>query len=443
MKTTMSEPVVERVMPQNLEAERIVLGSVFYDNNVFLEVATLKPEDFFHEANRLIFRTMAEMSDMHQPIELVLVVDELRRREKLEAVGGAAYIGSLTDSLNRASNVSHYAEIVREKSLLRSAIHMAYRIQEMALGSAAVAETVMDEASQAINDLALTSAAAENEGKTHREAALSLLKSFEENSQLRVMTGVEKLDNMTGGFRATELVTLTAGTGVGKTLFAQQIRRMACDAGLHSMYCSAEMTAEHLLSRELATQAKVAHKFMRVPEKLNRAEFNALMDVALHECDKCRILDVELSLSKIRIAARRRKRATGLDLVIVDYDELVDAPGQTETDQQRNLIRGLKLIGTELRIPVIVISQLRKSLNAEDAARPSLEKIYGSGAKSKHSSFILYLDRPFVRELQGDKTEAKLFVLKARDGQTGQIPLSFNLSTLRFTQGIFAEPEQV
>jgi len=189
---------------------------------------------------------------------------------------------------------------------------------------------------------------------------------------------------------------------------------------------------EPALSRELATEAGVPHWKMRSPELLSAEEYKALVAASAHECTKCRILDGELSLNRIRLAARRKKRATGLDVLIVYYDELVDAPGKNEFEQQRNLIRGLKSIAVELRIPVIVISQLRKSLDKNEAKKLTLERIYGSGTKSKHSSFVIFIDREWVRELKGDERKSRICILKARDGRLGQIDAIFNLQTLRF-----------
>ena len=122
-------------------------------------------------------------------------------------------------------------------------------------------------------------------------------------------------------------------------------------------------------------------------------------------------------------------------MIVFDYDELIDAPGETELDQQRTLVRAAKSLGVELKCAVILISQLRKALNKEDAERPSLQRLYGTGAKAKHSTFVIFADRPWVREMQGDEKEAKLFILKSRDGKTGPISAVFDIRKLRFNDG--------
>lgn len=145
---------------------------------------------------------------------------------------------------------------------------------------------------------------------------------------------------------------------------------------------------------------------------------------------------------RIRKVARQMKSQTGLDLLIVDYDELVEAPGESEFDQQRYVVRSGKSLAMELACPVIVISQLRKSLQGEDRKRPTLQKLYGSGAKAKHSSIVIYVDRPFVQELAGDETEARIVIAKNRDGKVGAIDARFNLKTLRFESLPKPQPEQ-
>ncbi len=192
------------------------------------------------------------------------------------------------------------------------------------------------------------------------------------------------------------------------------------------------MLATHLKRRELAAAANVQPGKMRRDDLLTSDDRRALLEAASNECKVCKILDGELALARIRRAARKMNKQAGLDLLVLDYDELIDAPGKDEFDQQRNLVRGAKSLGMELRCAVILISQLRKPLSGEDATRPTLQRIYGSGSKTKHASVVILADRQYVRELQGDETEAQLFVLKNRDGRTGRIKATFDIRKLRF-----------
>lgn len=187
------------------------------------------------------------------------------------------------------------------------------------------------------------------------------------------MTGIEGLDKVTGGFLSGELVNFTAETDVGKTLLAQQTRLYARTSGIHTLFASAEMDVEHLLSRDLPTAAGVRRFKLRQSEKLNREDLRALLEAAAHQCEHCRVLDGAISIARIRRTARQMRNSRGLDLIIIDYDELVEARGDTELDQQRNVAVGAKRLAVEFRIPVIVISQLRKLLKGE--VRPVCDRL--------------------------------------------------------------------
>jgi replicative DNA helicase len=200
------------------------------------------------------------------------------------------------------------------------------------------------------------------------------------------------------------------------------------------LFCTGEMSRAHLASRELATASGVMPIKMRRDDLLTKEDWDALGTAASHQCKKCRILDGELSLSRIRRAARKMKARTGLHLLILDYDELIEAEGKTEFEQQRVIARGAKSMAQEFHCVVILISQLRKTTQNEDAGKPTLQRLYGNAAKQKFASFIILADRPYVRELEGDEKAAELQLLKSRDGKTGRIKATFNVKSLRFEE---------
>ena len=274
----------------------------------------------------------------------------------------------------------------------------------------------------------------DDDGTPYFDSASEALSTAREGARLKIYTDIPKLDAWTGGFREGELIVLTAETGTGKSLFAAQIRARACRDGYLALFCSGEMSRAHLASRELATASGVTPIKMRRDDLLTEEDFEALVTAASHQCKKCRILDGELSLSRIRRAARKMKARTGLDLLILDYDELIEAEGKTEFEQQRVIARAAKSMAQELHCAVILISQLRKTTQGEDAGKPTLQRLYGNAAKQKFASFIVLADRPYARELEGDEKEAELQLLKSRDGKTGRIKATFNVKSLRFEE---------
>jgi replicative DNA helicase len=420
-------------MPADHHSERAVLGGIFYGHLRALELLDLlRPEDFQNDANRRVFKSVRRLFESGIRPDILAVSDDLTKEGELEAVGGMAYLSTLLDSRDVSVDLPAAVYRIRQLSANRNLIHILHGLQELAFDSQGNVAELLDTAIQSLSAQARAIDETDDMGVSHFDAATRKLSELKEGPRIKIFTGVDKLDRLTGGFRESELITLTADTGVGKTLLASQTRAISCRQGHHSLYCSAEMTAAHLKGRELAANAGVAPIKMRREDLLTPEDWKSLIEAASHECKHCKILDGELSLSRIRRAARRMKKTDGLDLIVFDYDELIDAPGETELDQQRTLVRAAKSLGVELHCVVILISQLRKALNKEDAKRPSLQRLYGTGAKAKHSSFVIFADRPWVREMRGDEKEAKLFILKSRDGQTGPVSAAFDIRKLRF-----------
>jgi replicative DNA helicase len=318
----------------------------------------------------------------------------------------------------------------------RQAVHIAENIQELALQQSGSVESLLDSAVETFSSLARNLENTEDDGTPYFDSASQALAVAREGARLKVYTDVDKLDQWTGGFREGELVVLTAETGTGKSLFAAQIRARACRDGYLALFCSGEMSRTHLASRELAAESGVMPLKMRRDDLLKQEDFEALVTAASHQCKKCRILDGELSLPRIRRAARKMKARAGLDLLILDYDELIEAEGKTEFEQQRVIARAAKSLAIELKCAVILISQLRKTTQGEDAGKPTLQRLYGNAAKQKFASFIILADRPYVRKLTGDEKAAELKLLKSRDGKTGRIKAKFNVKSLRFEEAL-------
>ncbi len=430
----MGEVTMEKPVPQSAELERGVLGAVLAGHRQRSELLDiLRVSDFFDLRHAALFPVMIALHNEGIAPDLLAVHDELLRIGKSEDVGGAPYLSSISDGIPLAGDMLHATSRLRQMAVYRQTLHEAEKIRSLVLSQVDSPLKVIDAAIERLSALARDMENTQDDGHTHFDAASRALLELGQNPGPKIYTDVDQLDRIVGGFRSGELVIITAETGNGKTLLAQQTRARACRDGFHSLFCSGEMLAPHLKRRELAAVADVAPSKMRREDLLNAEDRRALIEAASHECKRCRILDGELELSRIRRAARKMKKQSGLDCLILDYDELIEAPGKDEFDQQRNLVRAAKSLGMELRCAVILISQLRKSLSGEDAARPTLQRVYGSGSKTKHASIVILADRKYVRELQGDETEAQIFILKNRDGRTGLVKATFDIRKLRFS----------
>jgi replicative DNA helicase len=439
---------LERPLPQSNELERAVLGAILAGHEQRSELLdTIRREDFFtvshaETPHAALFSLMVGLQAEGIEPDLLAVHDASLRTGQLDKVGGTAYLSSIADGIPLRGDMMQAARRLRQMSVYRQAIHAADAIKELAFEQSASPVAFLDSAIERLSSLARDMASAQDDGMTHFDATGQMLFELGQDSGPKIYTDLDQLDRIVGGFRPGELVIITAETGSGKTLLAQQTRARACRDGFHSLFCSGEMLAPHLKRRELAAVADVAPSKMRREDLLTADDRRALIEAAVHECKKCRILDGELELSRIRRAARKMKKISGLDCLILDYDELIEAPGKDEFDQQRNLVRAIKTLGMELRSAVILISQLRKPLSGEDVAKPTLQRIYGSGSKTKHASIVILADRKYVRELQGDETEAQIFILKNRDGRTGRVKAKFDIRRLRFDDADGDSPDE-
>jgi replicative DNA helicase len=426
---------IEKPLPNDGLMERAVLGAILAGHQQAGELLNiLKPEDFFDQRHRKVARAVLALYEAGTRPDLLAVHDELVRSGELDSVDGAAYIASMVDGIVLKSDVLYVLRGLRRMASFRQAVYLAENIKTLALEQAGGVESLLDSAVEKFSSLARDLENTEDDGTPYFDSAIEALSVAREGARLKIYTDIDKLDQWTGGFREGELIVLTAETGTGKSLLAAQIRARSCRDGYHALFCSGEMSKSHLAGRELASTSGVTPIKMRREDLLTEEDFVALVDAASHQCKKCRILDGELSLSRIRRAARKMKARTGLELLILDYDELIEAEGKTEFEQQRVIARAAKSLAIELKCAVILISQLRKTTAGEDAGKPNLQRLYGSAAKQKFASFIILADRPYVRELVGDEKEAELQLLKSRDGKTGRIKATFNIKSLRFEE---------
>lgn len=427
---------MEKPLPHDDLHERIVLGSILGGHRKAAEILdSIRADDFFNSQHRKIASAVIALKEAGETPNLIKTYEALSSSGQLEAAGGIGYVSSLTDGIPTSGDSALFScKTIRKLAASVEIVLVSNTMKTLAFENRDHPEQILDQYIEKLSGIARDIESSEDDGISYFDAAYKALAELRQGPRVKIFTDVDKLDQWTGGFREGELVLVTAETGTGKSLLAAQIRARACRDNFHTLFCSGEMLAAQLAKRHLAPEADVEPIKMRREDLLTPEDFEALVEAASHQCKKCQILDGELELSRIRRAARKMRNRDGLELLVLDYDELIEAPGKDEFEQQKQIARKAKSIAMELHCVVILISQLRKSLSGEDRAKPSLQRLYGSGAKIKHASYVIFADRPYLEQMQGDEKEAKLFILKSREGKTGKIEATFNIRKLRFEE---------
>jgi replicative DNA helicase len=441
-----SDTTLERPLPQNLEAERSILGAVLLDNHALnAAVEKLRTDDFFLPQHRRIFERMVQLGEKQQAIDTVTLMEDLSRRGELEAAGGVAYLSTLADGLPRVTNVEHYARIVKEKSVLRSLIYSASAIQEQALEAADDADVILDRAESKILQLAEDRVRAGLIGVKDlvKENFERLEKIFSEGRRITgLATGYPGLDNETAGLQPSELIILAARPSMGKTALALNIaENVALRQREPVAIFSLEMSKESLLLRLLASEARVdAHKFRT--GHMNREDWGKVTS-ALSNLGEAPIwIDDSASSTVLEMGAkaRRLKRDRGLSLMVVDYLQLVvpsnSGRGTNRQEEVSSMSRALKGLAKELKVPIVVLSQLTRAPEREER-RPQLADLRESGAIEQDADVVLFINRPnfYKTDLpEEDRAKAEIIIAKQRNGPTGNLNFVFLSRHTRFEE---------
>jgi replicative DNA helicase len=439
-----SESVLERPLPNNLEAERSVLGAVLLDNNALnAAIENLRAEDFFLDQHRRVFTQMIALSESQQAIDLITLTEELHRHGDLEAAGGAPYLASLADGMPRVSNIEHYARIVKEKALLRNLIHATHNIQQRAFEGEDGADAVLDNAESSIFALA------EDRVRVGllpikdivRDNFERLEKIFREGKSITgISSGYAELDKLTSGLQPSELLILAARPSQGKTALALNLaENIGIRAGLPVAIFSLEMSKESLLQRLLASVAQIdAHKFRT--GHLSREDWSRMTEaLGIISSSPLWIDDAgSISVLEIGAKARRLKRDKGLSLLIVDYLQLITARGRFGNRQEEvsSISRALKGLAKELQIPVLVLSQLTRAPERDERG-PQLSDLRESGAIEQDADVVMFIYRPdfFKAGATPEEREAtELRIAKQRNGPTDTVKFVFRSRLTRFEE---------
>ena len=437
--------MTDRTLPHNLEAEKCVLGAILIDNPAFNQAAeVIDAQDFFRDAHRRIFEKMVVLTDRNQPVDLVTIKDELTRSGELDDVGGPAYIASLTDGVPRSANVEYYARIVKEKSTLRRLIQSANDVLGRAYDAEEDADNLLDEAERSIFQIA------EHRLRTGFvplgdlvSKGYELIEKLQEHKGLvtGVPTGFVDLDEMTSGLQKSDLIIVAARPSMGKTSLVLNIAlHCGIEAGKTVGIFSLEMSREQLFLRMLTSEARVdAHRFRG--GYLGEQDYERLVAAfaRLHEA-KVFIDDTpSVGILEMRAKARRLKLEHGLDLLVVDYLQLMQGRGRFENRQQElaAISRALKILAKELEVPIVALSQLSRAPESRGDHRPQLSDLRESGALEQDADVVLFIFREDMYGADGERRPeaegtAELIIGKQRNGPTGTVRVAFLKQYTRF-----------
>jgi replicative DNA helicase len=432
---------LDRVPPQNLDAERSVLGAMLLDADAIPRVIELLEEDFFYrDAHRKIYRAIVTLFDRNEAADLLTTVEMLRKQGSLEAVGGAAYVAELLDAVPTAANVDYYARIVREKAIVRSLIAACTQVVTEAYDETGEADDMLDNAERLIFEIAerKLSGPLVPVGDLVVESMERLESIARDRSGITgIPTGFRDLDRKLSGLHNSELIVVAGRTAMGKTSFGLNIaEHAAIKEGRNVAIFSLEMSNEHLVQRLLCSLGRVNWHHLR-SGYLAHEEF-AKLPMAADRLSRASIyIDDTPSISVLEIKAksRRLKAAGKLDLVIVDYLQMVQGRGRAETRQQEvsEISRSLKALARELDIPVMALSQLSREVDKRESHLPVLSDLRESGSIEQDADVVLMLHRDWEYTAnEENKYKAILKVAKQRNGPTGTVNLVFEMDYSRF-----------
>ncbi|MCL4152290.1 UNVERIFIED_CONTAM: hypothetical protein GTU68_001383 [Idotea baltica] len=419
----------------------------------------MTPEDFYKPAHQEIFKAMFDLSDKSEPIDIITLSEELKKRGSLDEIGGINYISSLASVVASASNVGFYATTVKDLSIRRKVIHEASSLVTEAFKTEGDISDFLDEMEQKI--LGVSESRSKNSFSKIGDLVQDSIKNIENMYDRKeditgVPSGFTDLDKMTSGLQDSDLIIMAARPSMGKTSLAMTIVQWV---GIHKQlpcaFFSLEMSKEQLILRTLCSEARVNNSKVRTGN-LGERDFPKLVDAASKVSEAAIYIDdtPALSVTEMRAKARRLHREVGLKLIVVDYLQLMKSPTYAKNREQEisDISRSLKAIAKELQVPVIALSQLNRSLESRNDKRPLMSDLRESGAIEQDADIIMFIYRDEVYNPESaDKGIAELIISKHRSGPTGNIRVAFTPQYTRFDnleerddiEGDYQVPEEV
>jgi len=421
-----------KIPPHSIEAEQSVLGSMLMDKeSIIVVLEVLKPDDFYKEAHREIFESIYNLFDKEEPVDLITLTEELKKRGTLEAIGGIPYINSLSEGVPITANVKYYADIVEEKSTLRKLIKSSEEIINMSFASDTEVPQVLELAEKNIYDISQNRY---QEGFAPIRSVLSetfdrIEELYENKKPITGLTsGFLDLDRKLSGFHKSDLILVAARPAMGKSAFALNLaQNAAIKASASVAIFSLEMSKEQLMLRMLASESMVDLNKIQNGH-LDEKEWGKIANAMLPLSQAKIYFDdtAGISITEMRSKCRRLKMESGLDLVLIDYLQLMEGDGRPENRQQEisSISRNLKVMAKELNCPVIALSQLSRAAELRADHRPILSDLRESGAIEQDADLVMFLYRDEYYFPDSEKKNvAEVIISKHRHGETGTIEL--------------------
>lgn len=434
---------MEKLLPQNIEAECGVLGSIIIDPEAIVQISDfLRTDDFYRDAHRTIFEVILQLYEEREPADFITICDELERRNKLEEVGGASYITSLINQVPTSGNVEFYARIVERTAILRRLIHAAGQIAAIAYEEGD-ADIALDKAEQLIFNISQRHT--RSDFAHMRDILAEYMNKLDQLHERRgtivgVPTGFTDLDRLTGGLQKSDLIVLAARPGIGKSSLALSLAHNSALKYQNSIAVfSLEMSKDQLAQRLLSMDAGIDQQRLRTG-RIEDDEWDRIV-YAMDTLSEANIwIDdtAGISTMEMRSKARRLQAEHGIDLIIVDYLQLMQATIGGKRNENRvqeisEISRSLKGLARELNIPVLALAQLSRAVESRQSKVPQLSDLRESGSIEQDSDIVMFIYRDDLYNQESErKNIADIIIAKHRNGPIGEISLYFQASQTRF-----------
>lgn len=432
-----------RLIPQNLEAEKSVLGAILIDESVISDIVTvIKPRDFYESKHQAIFDAMLKLFEKSSPIDLLTLTDQLKKNKDLAKIGGSAYLAELTNYVPTASHAEAYAKMVAQAATRRRLIKASSSITDLAYEEGTTVDELLGKAEKEIFSVSDSNSVGDLVSlEDILTESFDRIEALHKNQgALRgVSTGYRDLDNMTAGFQRSDLLILAARPAMGKTTFVTNLAyNVATIAKQPVLFFSLEMSKEQLVDRMLADASGVDSWKIRTGN-LNDEDFSKLSE-AMGEMAEAPIMIDDtpgLSILEMRTKARRAAHNRELGLIIVDYLQLMQASTRSNdgnrVQEVSEISRGLKLIARELNVPVVALSQLSRTVENRNPKIPQLADLRESGSIEQDADIVMFIYREAYYEPETERQNiTDLIIAKHRNGPVGKVELYFHPERLRF-----------